>query len=154
MFVKIQIDLPSKKSLWILIHARKNQMNNPTNHSSFDIRNKSYNKIINNNNSLIKIPKNTKEFLILKENDIFPLLKSQDLNKDYYKISTYKKERITETDYNQNDSKNIAYNLAINNRKVFKGKSKKIATKNIYDKIYNEEKKEIIVAIMNQNTQN
>ena len=67
MFVKIQIDLPSKKSLRLLIHARKNQMNNPTNHSSFDIRNKSYNKIINNNNSLIKIPKNTKEFLILKK---------------------------------------------------------------------------------------
>ena len=93
-FVKIPIDLSSKKSLRLLIHARKNQMNNPTNHSSFDIRNKSYNKIINNNNSLIKIPKNTKEFLILKGNDIFPLLKSQYLNKEYYKISTYKRREL------------------------------------------------------------
>ena len=68
MFVKIQIDLPSQKSLRLLMHARKKQMNKPLiNHSSFDIRNKSYNKIINNNNSLIKIPKNTKEFLILKK---------------------------------------------------------------------------------------
>ena len=49
------------------MQARKKQMNNTTNHSSFDIRNKSYNKIINNNNYLIKITKNKKEFLILKK---------------------------------------------------------------------------------------
>ena len=141
-FVKIPIDLSSKKSLRLLVHTRKNQTNKPINELSFDIRNKSYNKIINNNNnSLIKIPKNTKEFLVSKGNDIFPFFKSQDLNKESYKISTYKKERITETEYNQNDSKNIVYNLEINNRKVFNGKSNKIATTNIYDNINNEEKK-------------
>ncbi len=93
-FVKIPIDLSSKKSLRLLMHTRKNQMNKPTNELSFDIRNKSYNKIINNNNnSLVKIPKNTKEFLVLKGNDIFPLFKSQYLNKEYYKISTYKRRK-------------------------------------------------------------
>ena len=82
MFVKIPIDLPSKKSLRLLMQARKKQMNRPlTNHSSFDI---------NNKYSLIKIQKNTKEFLTLKGNDIFPLFKSHYLNKEYYKISTYK----------------------------------------------------------------
>ena len=89
-FVKIPIDLSSKKSLRLLMHTRKNQMNKPTNELSFDIRNKSYNKIINNKYSLIKIQKNTKEFLTLKGNDIFPLFKSHYLNKEYYKISTYK----------------------------------------------------------------
>ena len=85
MFVKIPIDLPSKKSLRLLIQARKKQMNRPlTNHSSFDI---------NNKYSLIKIQKNTKEFITLKGNDIFPLFKSQYLNKEYYKISTYKRRK-------------------------------------------------------------
>ena len=139
-FANIPINSSSKNNLRYLRHIRKNKMKNPlTNHSSFDIHNKSYNKI--NNNPINKIQKNTKECLVLKGEDFYPSLKNQDLVKDYFKISTDIKGRITETDCSQDYSKNKAYKRTISRENVFNGQSNKYVIKNIYDNINNIEKR-------------
>ena len=116
-------------------------MNYPlTNHSSFDIHAKSFNKI-NNNDSISKIQKNSNEFFVLNKKELNPLLKGKDLNKEYYKISPYKKEKNVEKVYNQEDNKNKVYNIDLNKGKNFNGKQNKLAIKNIFDNINNVEKK-------------
>ena len=131
--IKIPIDNSSKISPGLIRNVSKNQSNNPlSNHSSFDIHYNSYTKS-SNTQSKIKIPKTSKDLLLLKRKDLYPLLNSQDLRKENYHISTYRKDRTTETDLNQEDTKNSTYKPSLNNGKIFNGKQNKFVIKNVYD---------------------
>jgi len=131
--IKIPIDNSSKISPGLIRNVSKNQSNNPlSNHSSFDIHYNSYTKS-SNTQSKIKIPKTSKDLLLLKRKDLYPLLNSQDLRKENYHISTYRKDRTTETDLNQEDTKSSTYKPSLNNGKIFNGKQNKFVIKNVYD---------------------
>ena len=138
--INIPIDNPSKINPGLIRNISKNQSNNPlSNHSSFDIRYNSYNKS-SNTQSKIKIPKNSKDLLLLKKKELYPSLNSQDFRKENYHISTYRKDRTTETDLNQEDTKSSTYKPSLNNEKIFNGKQNKSVIKNVYDNNIIEEK--------------